>query len=136
MASYNNPRIGQDSELSLKSQNQVFPPFWSPPCKFSRYKVIALHDLFTSVGFGLPNELCGRGFVENFTKKLRTSQLYEQDISINKTKIFLVPMSGMSIFLCQNIIRISFVCHLEVLRLVLMTNPSKLAKILCHTILF
>ena len=40
--------------------------------KFSRYKVSAGHDLFTSVGFGLPNELCARGSVENFTKKLRT----------------------------------------------------------------
>ena len=39
--------------------------------KFSRYKVSAGHDLFTSVGFCIPNELCGRGSVENFTKKLR-----------------------------------------------------------------
>ena len=40
--------------------------------KFSRYKVSVSHNLFTSVGFGLPNELCGRDSVENFTKKLRT----------------------------------------------------------------
>ena len=40
--------------------------------KFSRYKVSAGHDLFTSVGFKFPNELCCRGFEENFTKKLRT----------------------------------------------------------------
>ena len=39
--------------------------------KFSRYKVSAGLDLFTSVGFCIPNELCGRGSVENFTKKLR-----------------------------------------------------------------
>ena len=47
--------------------------------KFSRYKVSAGHNLFTSVSFGLPNELCGRGLLENFTKKLRTqtAQLYQ-----------------------------------------------------------
>ena len=51
--------------------------------KFSRYKVSSQHNLFTSASFGLPNELCCRDFVENFTKKLRT---FDLSFASNETK--------------------------------------------------
>ena len=80
-----------------------------PPGKFSRYKVSAGDDLFTSVGFGLPNELCGRDSVENFTKKLRT--LFRNENTAQLLLIFeLFLLSSLTSFLyskldqdsCQN----------------------------------